>query len=128
MSSNDPENNPGSAQRSSPRDWLLKVFLHWGVMPFLLVIAVVAFSLMSSRFLTAENLVNLFRQSVYLVLVSLGQMLALSSDWVVKVIGSVGNYGEIYDRNLGPETPFAIERGLNALWTDGGLLYAPPYR
>ena len=58
----------------------------------------------------------------------LGQMLALSSDWVVKVIGSVGNYGEIYDRNLGPETPFAIERGLNALWTDGGLLYAPPYR
>ena len=46
----------------------------------------------------------------------------------VKTIAAVGNYGEIYDRNLGPATPFAIERGLNALWTDGGLLYAPPYR
>lgn len=58
----------------------------------------------------------------------LGQALALSNTWVVDVISAVGNYGEIYDRNLGSETPFAIERGLNALWTDGGLLYAPPYR
>jgi general L-amino acid transport system substrate-binding protein len=58
----------------------------------------------------------------------LGQSLALSNDWVVDVIGAVGNYGEIYDRNLGPSTPFAIERGLNSLWTQGGLLYSPPYR
>jgi general L-amino acid transport system substrate-binding protein len=54
--------------------------------------------------------------------------LGLEPDWVVNVITAVGNYGEIYDRNLGPETPFALERGLNSLWTDGGLLYAPPYR
>jgi len=47
---------------------------------------------------------------------------------VVTMIGAVGNYGEIYDRNLGPGTPFELERGLNSLWTDGGLLYAPPYR
>jgi general L-amino acid transport system substrate-binding protein len=40
----------------------------------------------------------------------------------------VGNYGEIYDRNLGPGTPFELERGPNALYVDGGLLYAPPYR
>ncbi|HUF06811.1 MAG TPA: amino acid ABC transporter substrate-binding protein [Candidatus Binatia bacterium] len=54
--------------------------------------------------------------------------LGLEPDWVVTTIAAVGNYGEIYDRNLGPGTPFDLERGLNSLWTDGGLLYAPPYR
>jgi len=54
--------------------------------------------------------------------------LRLEPDWVVDVISAVGNYGEIYDRNLGPGTPFDLERGPNSLWTDGGLLYAPPYR
>ena len=54
--------------------------------------------------------------------------LGLEADWVVDVIGQVGNYAEIYDRNLGPGTPFDLERGLNSLWSDGGLLYAPPYR
>ena len=54
--------------------------------------------------------------------------LGLDPDWVVNVISQVGNYAEIFDRNLGPETPFGLERGQNALWTDGGLLYSPPYR
>jgi general L-amino acid transport system substrate-binding protein len=54
--------------------------------------------------------------------------LGLEPDWVVSVISAVGNYGEIYDRNLGPGTPFDLDRGLNNLWTEGGLLYAPPYR
>jgi general L-amino acid transport system substrate-binding protein len=54
--------------------------------------------------------------------------LGLDADWVVDVISQVGNYAEIYERNLGPGTPFDLERGLNSLWTDGGLLYAPPYR
>ena len=54
--------------------------------------------------------------------------LGLEPDWVIDVISAVGNYAEIYDRNLGPGTPFDLERGLNSLWTDGGLLYAPPYR
>jgi general L-amino acid transport system substrate-binding protein len=54
--------------------------------------------------------------------------LGLETDWVVDVISAVGNYGEIYDRNLGPGTPFELERGPNALWTEGGLMYAPPYR
>ena len=54
--------------------------------------------------------------------------LGLEPDWVVDVITAVGNYEEIYDRNLGPGTPFDLERGLNNLWTNGGLLYAPPYR
>jgi general L-amino acid transport system substrate-binding protein len=52
----------------------------------------------------------------------------LDADWVVNVISAVGNYAEIYDRNLGPGTPMALERGLNALYTDGGILYAAPYR
>jgi general L-amino acid transport system substrate-binding protein len=54
--------------------------------------------------------------------------LGLDPDWVVNVISAVGNYAEIYDRNLGPDTPFNLDRGLNSLWSDGGLLYAPPYR
>ncbi|MCA1570958.1 MAG: transporter substrate-binding domain-containing protein [Chloroflexi bacterium] len=54
--------------------------------------------------------------------------LGLEPDWVVTMISQVGNYAEIYDRNLGPETAVALERGLNSLWTDDGLLYAPPYR
>jgi general L-amino acid transport system substrate-binding protein len=58
----------------------------------------------------------------------LGSYLALPEDWVVNVITAVGNYGEIFDRNLGPGTPFQLDRGLNRQWTDGGLLYAAPYR
>ena len=52
----------------------------------------------------------------------------LATDFAATVIGAVGNYAEIYDRNVGPDTPLGLERGVNALWTDGGLLYAPPYR
>jgi general L-amino acid transport system substrate-binding protein len=54
--------------------------------------------------------------------------LGLEPDFAVDVIKAVGNYGEIYGRNVGPDTPLGLERGMNALWTDGGLLYAPPYR
>ncbi len=57
-----------------------------------------------------------------------GEMLGLASDWAVKVISQVGNYGEVYDRFIGPETLIGLERGLNAQWTDGGLLYSPPFR
>lgn len=52
--------------------------------------------------------------------------LGLDADFVVKVIGAVGNYGEIYQRNVGK--PLGLKRGLNELWTRGGLHYAPPYR
>lgn len=58
----------------------------------------------------------------------MGLKLGLSNDWAYNVIKLVGNYGEIYDRNLGPETPTYIPRGINSLWTDGGLIYAPPIR
>ncbi|MCW5696860.1 MAG: amino acid ABC transporter substrate-binding protein [Bauldia sp.] len=57
-----------------------------------------------------------------------GEMVGLSNDWAYNVIANVGNYGEIFDRNIGAGSPLGIERGLNALWTDGGIHYAPPVR
>jgi general L-amino acid transport system substrate-binding protein len=58
----------------------------------------------------------------------LGQALGLENDFMVTVISQVGNYGEIYDRHLGPDTPFNLARGLNAQYLDGGLIYSPPFR
>ncbi len=58
----------------------------------------------------------------------MGQKLGLSDDWAYNIIKLVGNYAEIYERNLGPGTPFNLPRGLNASYIDGGLLYAPPFR
>ncbi len=57
-----------------------------------------------------------------------GQAIGLDNDWAVRIIKAVGNYGEIYDRNVGKQTRINIDRGLNALWTEGGLQYAPPIR
>ena len=56
-----------------------------------------------------------------------GSYLGIANDFMVEVIRQIGNYGEIFARNLSVP-PFNLERGLNALWTDGGLLYAPPFR
>ncbi|WP_213684332.1 amino acid ABC transporter substrate-binding protein [Roseicyclus sp.] len=57
----------------------------------------------------------------------LGQKLGLSSDWIVNVISSVGNYGEIFEAYIGENTPVGLARGLNAQWTNGGLMYAMPF-
>ncbi|MEM8551791.1 MAG: amino acid ABC transporter substrate-binding protein [Pseudomonadota bacterium] len=57
-----------------------------------------------------------------------GEMLGLPADWAVKAIGTSGNYAEIFDTYLGPDTAIGLERGLNALYTNGGILYAPPFR
>jgi general L-amino acid transport system substrate-binding protein len=54
--------------------------------------------------------------------------LGLPADFAVQVIREVGNYGEIYERNVGADSALELERGINALWTDGGLHYPPPYR
>ncbi len=56
------------------------------------------------------------------------EQLGLPQDAMRNMIAQVGNYAEIYNRNLGPDTPFNIERGLNSQYYDGGLLYAPPFR
>jgi general L-amino acid transport system substrate-binding protein len=57
---------------------------------------------------------------------NLGEELGLPNDFTQRIIKHVGNYEEVYERNLGK--PFGLERGLNALWKDGGLMYAPPFR
>jgi len=59
---------------------------------------------------------------------NLGEMLGLDADWAVKAIKSGGNYGEIFARNIGEDTPIGLARGLNAQYRDGGILYAPPFR
>jgi len=58
----------------------------------------------------------------------LGAMLGLEGNWAVNALKANGNYGEIFDKFIGSETPIALERGLNAQWTDGGILYVPPFR
>ncbi|MGQ4877794.1 amino acid ABC transporter substrate-binding protein [Billgrantia sp. LNSP4103-1] len=57
-----------------------------------------------------------------------GEAMGLEADWAYKIIKQVGNYGESYDRNVGMDSPLEIERGVNALWTEGGIQYAPPIR
>ncbi|MCS4251591.1 amino acid ABC transporter substrate-binding protein [Pseudomonas sp. BIGb0164] len=57
-----------------------------------------------------------------------GKDLKLPRDWVVQVVKQVGNYGEVFNRAFGPGTPLAIDRGLNNLWNNGGIQYAPPVR
>ena len=57
-----------------------------------------------------------------------GKMLGLNADWAGKIIQAVGNYGESFERNLGQGSRLKIERGLNKLWSQGGLQYAPPLR
>lgn len=58
----------------------------------------------------------------------LGAMLGLEANWAVNAISAGGNYGEIFERYLGESTPIGLARGLNAQWTNGGLLYTPPFR
>ncbi len=58
----------------------------------------------------------------------MGSNLGLGNDWAYNIIKQVGNYAESYDRHVGPSTPLKLERGVNALWKDGGLQYAMPVR
>jgi general L-amino acid transport system substrate-binding protein len=56
-----------------------------------------------------------------------GKALGLDEKWAYNIIKQVGNYAEVFERNVGVDTPLMIERGLNALWTNGGLMYSPPF-
>lgn len=58
----------------------------------------------------------------------LGGMLGLDKEWAKRAIAAGGNYAEIFERNIGASTPVGLSRGLNALWSDGGILYSPPFR
>jgi general L-amino acid transport system substrate-binding protein len=58
----------------------------------------------------------------------LGKHLGLDKEWLARSIKAVGNYGEIFERNVGPKTPLNLPRGKNNLWSNGGLMYASPLR
>ena len=58
----------------------------------------------------------------------LGAMIGLDADWAKKAIMANGNYGEIFEKTIGENTPIGLSRGLNAQWTEGGLMYSPPFR
>ena len=84
---------------------------------------------------TASNLEKLKSDSTDPVVLRLlgksddtGKLLGLDRDWLARAIGAVGNYGEIFERNLGEKTPMNLKRGLNAQWNKGGLQYALPIR
>ena len=55
-------------------------------------------------------------------------MIGLDAQWALRAIEAVGNYGESFERNIGPDTAIGLQRGLNAQWSDGGILYAAPIR
>ena len=59
---------------------------------------------------------------------SQGQEFGLSNDWAYQIIKQIGNYGEIFERHIGLNTPVGLPRGVNELWTKGGLMYSPPFR
>ena len=59
---------------------------------------------------------------------NLGEQLGLTKDWVARIIKATGNYGEIFERNVGQNSQLKIARGVNALWTKGGLQYGMPIR
>jgi general L-amino acid transport system substrate-binding protein len=58
----------------------------------------------------------------------LGAMIGLDAGWALNAISASGNYGEIFEKNIGENTPIGLARGLNAMWTEGGLVYSPPFR
>ena len=58
----------------------------------------------------------------------LGEQIGLTDDWAVRIIALIGNYGEVFERNMGAGSKLGIPRGLNSLWTNGGIQYAPPLR
>ncbi len=57
-----------------------------------------------------------------------GEQLGLGNDWAYNIISQVGNYGEVFADTVGENSPLGISRGMNALWNEGGILYAPPVR
>jgi general L-amino acid transport system substrate-binding protein len=107
--------------RAGDDDWL--VLVRW-----------VLFTLVSAEEMgiTRNNVLQRLHEPEMQQLTSLGndasKALGIATGAGVRVIQSVGNYGEMFERNVGRDSPLKIERGLNRLWTKGGLMYAPPIR
>jgi len=84
--------------------------------------------------ITSENVDEMMGSEDPVVLNTLGvegdhgQAMGINNDFCYQIVSQVGNYGEIFERHLGEGTPFNLSRSTNALWTDGGLMYSPPFR
>jgi general L-amino acid transport system substrate-binding protein len=84
--------------------------------------------------ITSENVDEMLNsgdpaiQRILGVTPGLGEALGVDERWVYNIVKQVGNYGEVFERDLGAGSPLKIDRGLNNLWTKGGLHYAPPFR
>jgi len=84
--------------------------------------------------ITSENVDDMMGSEDPVVLNTLGvegdhgQAMGINNDFCYQIVSQVGNYSEIFERHLGEGTPFNLSRGTNALWTDGGLMYSPPFR
>ena len=111
----------GPAVRGADNDWLTLVR---GVL-FALVTA-------EEAGVTRENLRERLRDSALQQTLGAGdelsKALGVEAGWAARAVQSVGNYGEMFERNVGSASPLKLERGLNRLWTQGGLMYAPPMR
>lgn len=111
----------GPVVRAGDDDWLTMV--RW-----------VLFALVGAEEngITRDNVLQRMREPAYQRMLSAssetGKALGVDADWAVRAVQSVGNYGEMFERNVGAKSPLKIERGLNQLWTKGGLMYAPPLR
>ncbi|WP_429447938.1 amino acid ABC transporter substrate-binding protein [Paraburkholderia sp. WC7.3g] len=111
----------GPAVRGDDRSWL--VLVRW-----------VLFALLTAEELgvTRANLAQRSHEAVVLQALVAGdevdRSLGVESGWMLRAVQAVGNYGELFDRNLGPHSLLNLERGLNRLWTQGGLMYVPPMR
>jgi general L-amino acid transport system substrate-binding protein len=85
--------------------------------------------------ITRENIAVTFKETrdpllrrIFGIDAGFGKALGVRDDWAVLAVKAVGNYGEIFERNIGRESALKLDRGLNRLWTQGGLMYAPPMR
>jgi len=114
----------GPAVRRGDEEWLTLV--KW-VLFALIEAEEQGASRMNARFQYYEN-ADLSVQALLGTNGGAGKALGLRDDWVVQVIEAGGNYGEIFERNIGRQSRLKLERGLNKLWTKGGLLFSPPLR
>ena len=102
----------------------------WGIMSWV----VYALFFAEERGITSQNVDEFLEsedpeiQRFLGVTEGLGSMAGLDDKWAYNAIKQVGNYEELFERHLGPDTPLGLSRGLNKPWTEGGLLYAPPFR
>lgn len=113
----------GPMVKANNDDWF--EIVRWTIMA---LVAAEEYGVTSGNAAAQENSTSIDVRRLLGLEANLGQPLGLARDWAVQIVKQVGNYGEIFDRTLGQGSPLKLERGLNNLWTKGGLMYAAPFR